>query len=155
MTTPHDRLLAMLRREDARREDARRAKRGKPPRRPRRKPRADWARLREAWDHHFAAATAPVPAWGHAERAVITAVIQDIGLIRAEEALRYYLDTWEERRWEPIPPSVHLFRHCLPQLLAELNGEVPRLLNKRARMNRDEWDPGKAALSPKVGWGDL
>jgi len=100
-----------------------------------------------------------VPKWAGADYSLAKKFVLEFGFEKAMALVRYFIETWEERRTSAQErreelPSMKLCWYLRAQLLAELEGVVSRPKSKREKVLRGEYDPASAEVSPSRGWGD-
>lgn len=100
-----------------------------------------------------------VPNWTGADYALAKKLVGELGFGEAAKLVRYFIETWKERRTAVQErrdelPGMKLCWTLRARVLAEMEGVVSRPQSKRDRLLRGEFDQESADASPMEGWGD-
>ena len=100
-----------------------------------------------------------VPSWAGAEYSLAKKLVTELGFEKAARLVRYFVETWTERRTAVQErrdelPGLKLCWTIRARVLAEMEGAVSRPTSKRERVLRGEYDQASAEASPMEGWGD-
>ena len=100
-----------------------------------------------------------VPPWGEREKGIARALAKNVGLEKAINIVRHFIETWEARqrpaqRSQGELPSIHLCWGMRQKLLAELSGLAKVPMTKQEKLAQGEFSEESEALSPKMGWGN-
>lgn len=100
-----------------------------------------------------------VPNWTGADYALAKKLVGELGFGEAAKLVRYFIETWKERRTAVQErrdelPGMKLCWSLRARVLAEMEGVVSRPQSKRDRLLRGEFDQASADASPMEGWGD-